>query len=70
MWMYYFLVPRVFEIRSISQKCVFKIELKFGFILDFFSIFRAKMCYFAMSSENVSLTQMASSENYETLNTK
>ena len=31
-------VPRVFEIRSISQKCVFKIELKFGFILDFFHI--------------------------------
>ena len=38
MLMYYFLVPRVFEIRSISQKCVFKIELKFGFILDFFHI--------------------------------
>ena len=34
----YSLVPRVFEIRSISQKCVFKIELKFGFILDFFHI--------------------------------
>ena len=38
MLMYYFLVPRVFEIRNISQKCVFKIELKFGFILDFFHI--------------------------------
>ena len=38
MLMYYFLVPRVFEIRSISQKCVFKIELKFGFILDFVHI--------------------------------
>ena len=36
MLMCYFLVHRVFEIRSISQKCVFKIELKFGFILDFF----------------------------------
>ena len=43
MLMYYFLVPRVFEIRSISQKCVFKIELKFGFILVIFSIFRAKI---------------------------
>ena len=61
MLMYYFLVPRVFEIQSISQKCVFKIELKSGFILDFF-IFRAKICYFAMSSKNVTLTQMASSE--------
>ena len=61
MLMYCFLVPRVFEIRSISQKCVFTIELKFGLIL-FFSTFRAKICYFAMSSEIVTLTQMASSE--------
>ena len=38
MLMYYFLVPRVFEIRSISQNCVFKIELKFGFILDSFHV--------------------------------
>ena len=58
---YYFLVPRVLEIRSISQKGVSKIELKFGFILDF-SIFRAKICYFAMSSKNVTLAQMASLE--------
>ena len=61
MLMYYFLVPRVFEIRSISQKCVFKIDLKLDLFL-IFSIFRAKICYFAMSSKNVTLTQMASSE--------
>ena len=42
MLMYYFLVPRVFEIQSISQKCVFKIELKFGFILDFFPYLEQK----------------------------
>ena len=42
MLMYYFLVPCVFEIRSISQKCVFKIELKFGFILDFFPYLEQK----------------------------
>ena len=42
------------------KKCVFKIDLNFGFIRDF-SIFKAKFCYFAMSSENVTLTQMASS---------
>ena len=61
MLMYYFLVPRVFEIRSISQKCVFKIELNLDLFLSFF-IFRAKICYFAMSSKNVKLTQMASLE--------
>ena len=61
MLMYNFLVPRVFEIRSISQKCVFKIELNLDLFL-IFTIFRAKNCYFAMSSKNVTLTQMASSE--------
>ena len=30
--------------------------------LLFFSIFIAKICYFAMSSKNVTLTQIASSE--------
>ena len=61
MLMYYFLVPRVFEIRSTSQKCVFKKELNLD-LFWIFSIFRAKICYFAMSSKNVTLTQMASSE--------
>ena len=42
MLIYYFLVPRVFEIRSISQKCVFKIELKFGFRFGFFPYLEQK----------------------------
>ena len=43
MLMYYFLVPSVFEIRRISQKWVFRIELKFGFILDFFPYLEQKL---------------------------
>ena len=35
---HYFLVPRDFEIRSISQKCVFKIDLNFGLIRNLFHI--------------------------------
>ena len=42
MLMNYFLVPRVFEILSISHKCVFKIDFKFGFILDFFPYLEQK----------------------------
>ena len=66
MLMYYFLVPRIFDIRSISQKCVFKIELKFGFILDFFPYLEQKfvilLCLAKMSHSRKWLLR-----KYETL---
>ena len=49
MLMYYFLVPRIFEIRSISQKSVFKIEFKFGFIPYLEQKFVILLCLAKMS---------------------